>query len=71
MNLNSEYIKVKSSGEIFSKKGSNGRTPYEHQKRAMENMDCINQSTLYRSYTAYFILQIQNSIGSVNSRQVN
>lgn len=24
MNLNSEYIEVKSSGEIFSKKGSNG-----------------------------------------------
>ena len=47
MNLNSEYIEVKSSGEIFSKKGSNSRTPYEHQKRAMENMDCINKSSSY------------------------
>lgn len=74
MNLNSEYIEVKSSGEIFSKKGSNGRTPYEHQKRAMENMDCINQSNSYstlvvlptgggKTYTASMWL-LKNAIDS-------
>lgn len=53
MNLNSEYIEVKSSGEVFSKIGANTRTPYEHQKSAMENMDCINKS---KSYSTLVVL---------------
>lgn len=53
MSLKSEYIEVKSSGEVFPKNGSNTRTPYEHQKQAMSNMDCINDS---KSYSTLVVL---------------
>ncbi len=47
MSSKSEYIEVRSSGEVFPKNGSNTRTPYEHQKQAMNNLDCINDSSSY------------------------
>lgn len=37
------YMEVKSFGDIFPKKGTNIRTPYEHQKKAMEALDKMNQ----------------------------
>lgn len=41
------YIEVKSFGNVFPKKGTNTRTPYEHQKKAMEALDKINQEKAY------------------------
>lgn len=39
--------KVKSFGDLFPKKGTNIRTPYEHQKKAMEALDKMNQESSY------------------------
>lgn len=41
------YVEVKSFGEVFPKKSTNTRTPYEHQKRAMEALDKMNKETSY------------------------
>lgn len=41
------YVEVKSFGDIFPKKGTNTRTPYEHQKEAMEALDKMNQEASY------------------------
>lgn len=41
------YVEVKSFGDVFPKKGTNTRTPYEHQKKAMEALDKINQEASY------------------------
>lgn len=41
------FIEVKSYGDIFLKKGTNTRTPYEHQKKAMEALDQMNQEASY------------------------
>ena len=41
------YVEVKSFGDIFLKKGTNTRTPYEHQKKAMEALDKMNQEASY------------------------
>ena len=41
------YVEVKSFGDIFPKKGTNTRTPYEHQKKAMEALDKMNQEASY------------------------
>lgn len=38
---------VKSCGSISPKKGTNTRTPYEHQKKAMEALDKINQEATF------------------------
>lgn len=38
------YIETKSNGEVFPKKGSNTRSLYEHQKKAMANLDIINRN---------------------------
>ncbi len=43
----SEQISVKSFGEIYPGKGSNTRTPYEHQRKAMEHLDLMNKSESY------------------------
>ena len=40
-------IEVKSFGDIFPKKGTNIRTPYEHQKDAMESLDVMNREASY------------------------
>ena len=40
-------MEVKSFGDIFPKKGTNIRTPYEHQKKAMEALDKMNQESSY------------------------
>ena len=41
------YVEVKPFGDIFPKKGTNTRTPYEHQKKAMEALDKMNQEASY------------------------
>ena len=41
------YVEVKSFGDSFPKKGTNTRTPYEHQKKAMEALDKMNQEASY------------------------
>lgn len=41
------YKVVKSFGVIETKKSTNTRTPYEHQKRAMEALDKMNQEASY------------------------
>ena len=41
------YMEVKSFGDIFPKKGTNIRTPYEYQKKAMEALDKMNQESSY------------------------
>lgn len=41
------YIETKSNGEIFPKKGSSSRSLYEHQKKAMANLDIINRNASY------------------------
>lgn len=48
-----EQISVKSFGEICPGKGSNTRTPYEHQRKAMEHLDLINKS---KSYSTLVVL---------------
>lgn len=42
-----DYIEVKSYGDIFPKKGTNSRTPYEHQKMAMQALDKMNQEAAF------------------------
>ena len=41
------YVEVKSFGDVFPKKGTNARMPYEHQKKAMEALDKMNQESAY------------------------
>lgn len=43
----SDFIEVKSYGDVFPKKGTNTRTPYEHQKDAMRCLDRIDQEPSY------------------------
>lgn len=45
--MSADCIEVKSFGEVFPKKGTNTRTPYEHQKRAMECLNHINTKQAY------------------------
>lgn len=45
--MSTDYIEVKSFGEVYPKKGTNARTPYEHQKKAMECLDQINAEPAY------------------------
>ena len=45
--MSTDYIEVKSYGEVFPRTGTNARSPYEHQKRAMECLDRMNQSPAY------------------------
>ena len=45
--MSTDYIEVKSFGEVFPRTGTNARSPYEHQKRAMECLDQMNQSPAY------------------------
>ncbi len=47
MSISVDSVKVKSFGEVFPKKGSNTRTLYEHQKRAMECLDIMNKNQSY------------------------
>ena len=41
------YVEVKSFGDIFPKKGTNNTKPNEHQKKAMEALDKMNQEASY------------------------
>ena len=42
------FVEVKSFGDILPKKGTNIRSPYEHQKKAMEALDKINKEDFFR-----------------------
>lgn len=45
--MDNTFIEVKSNGVVKAKQGSNKRTPYDHQKRAMENLDIIDETPSY------------------------
>ncbi len=45
--MGADFVEVKSFGEVYPKKGTNARTPYEHQKKAMACLDKINTSPAY------------------------
>ena len=45
--LEKTFIEVKSNGVVSAKQGSSKRTPYDHQKRAMENLDIIDEIPSY------------------------
>lgn len=47
MGNTADYIEVKSYGDILPKKGTNSRTPYEHQKMAMEALDKMNREAAF------------------------
>lgn len=47
METTANYKEVKSFGIIETKKGANTRMPYEHQKKAMEALDKMNQEASY------------------------
>lgn len=51
--MEQKQIEVKSYGEIFPKKGTNIRAPYEHQKKAMACLDIINKN---KSYSTLVVL---------------
>ena len=38
-----DYIEVKSNGKIIAKKGTNPRSPYNHQKDAMAKLSLIDK----------------------------
>ena len=42
-----DSIEVTSFGQVFQKKGTNTRTPYSHQKNAMEALDKMNQESSF------------------------
>ena len=45
--METTFVEVKSNGIVSAKQGSNKRTPYDHQKRAMENLDIIDEAPSY------------------------
>ena len=47
MKKTSDLIEVQSCGDVFPKKGTNTRTPYGHQKEAMQCLDKINKEPSY------------------------
>jgi hypothetical protein len=49
--MENTFIEVKSNGVVTAKKGSNAGTPYEHQKKAMENLDIIDKLDAFTNIT--------------------
>lgn len=45
--MNNELIEVKSNGIVSAKQGTNKRTPYEHQKDAMKNLDIMDEESSF------------------------
>ena len=45
--MENTFVEVKSNGVVSAKQGSNKRVPYDHQKRAMENLDIIDETPSY------------------------
>lgn len=41
--MENTFIEVRSNGVVSAKQGSNGRSPYEHQRKAMECLDIIDK----------------------------
>ena len=51
--MSTDCIEVKSFGEVFPMTGTNVRSPYEHQKRAME---CLDQMNRFPAYSTLVVL---------------
>ena len=47
MKLENTFVEVKSNGVVSAKQGKNQRTPYDHQKSAMHNLDIIDETPSY------------------------
>ena len=45
--MDTSFIEVKSNGVVFAKKGSNARSPYEHQRKAMSCLDLMEKEPSY------------------------
>ncbi len=45
--MENTFVEVKSNGVVSAKQGSNKRTPYEHQKKAMESLDIMDKEPSY------------------------
>lgn len=45
--MESRFVEVKSNGTVSAKRGKNKRAPYDHQKKAMRNLDIIDESPSY------------------------
>lgn len=45
--MGADFVEVKSFEEVYPPKGTNTKTPYEHQKKAMACLDKINCSPAY------------------------
>ncbi|SEA84170.1 Superfamily II DNA or RNA helicase [Oribacterium sp. KHPX15] len=45
--MENTFVEVKSHGLVSAKTGRNSRIPYEHQKKAMENLDIIDECSNY------------------------
>lgn len=45
--MEQSFIEVKSNGTISAKQGRNTRSPHEHQKKAMESLDIIDEAPSY------------------------
>ena len=45
--MENTFVEVKSNGVVSAKQGTNIRTPYDHQKKAMENLDIIDETPSY------------------------
>ena len=41
--MENTFVEVKSNGVVTAKQGSNSRSPYEHQRKAMECLDIIDK----------------------------
>ena len=52
-------IEVSSNGIVSSKKGTNTRIPYEHQKNAMRCLDIMNEND---SYSTLVVLPRNNFV---------
>ncbi len=45
--MENTFVEVKSNGIVSAKQGTNSRVPYEHQKKAMKNLDIIDEIPSY------------------------
>lgn len=48
-----DYIEVKSNGKIIAKKGTNPRSPYNHQKDAMAKLSLIDKEESFSTLVVF------------------
>ncbi|MBD5160901.1 MAG: hypothetical protein HDT14_02565 [Oscillibacter sp.] len=58
--MGTDYVDVKSFGDAYPKKETNTRTPYEHQKRAIECLVHINTESAYSTLVVQAYRQWEN-----------